>query len=343
MWRLQKYWVGLVFLAIGALLLANNLELLPVVVADVWHLVWPLFVIVAGGSWLLGQIGGNFGWFPVTLAGMVTAYGVLVLLNELNVTDFRALDVFVRGWPLFILAIGLEMLFGGGSRRGVRVYGPGRWTGPGKRVYVGRLERENGNWNVRWEDVGKKPESAAGGDDGDGAAETGDAAAQSDGDAAVEAEWVDDDTGREAGEKTSESGAAGAQRRGGRTTGFTNQTRVAGEVRIGSRPWDLEPDTVFNLGAGEVDIDLSTARILPGENFLTIRLWAGQVTIYVPPSLPIAVSSSLTAGQITVFGEDHDGLGPAVSYKSDAYEEADRKVNIRIDLMFGQVDIKEAR
>lgn len=338
MWRLQRYWVGLVILATGVILLAAEMNWLPLEVRSIWPFVWPVFVIIAGGSWLLGQFSGNFGWFPLTLAGMVTAYGVLALLAVLGLSSFDAVDVFVRGWPLFILAIGLEMLFGS-TRRRVYVVGMGkRRKGAGKaRTYQGKIYRENGGWNVRWEEVdggagAKDEERASAGDDDESADDDGS-------DEAIEAEWIGANTSTdEGGQQT----AARAAHRG-RTTGIRNQTRVAGELRIGSRPWELDRDAEFNLGAGEVEIDLSTAIIQPGVSNLTIRLWAGQVTVYVPDQLAIAVNSSLTAGQISLFDDDHDGLGPAVSYRSDDYEEADRKVNISIEMMFGQVYVKEAR
>lgn len=335
MWRLNKYWVGLAFLGVGLALFADNMGW----IRNGSGLIWPIVVIIFGASWLIGQLGGNFGWFSVTIAAMVTASGVMQLLSNLGQTEFGFVDVWLQGWPVFILAIGLEMLFGNSGRRRVRrtvVTRSGRSSG--SRTYVGRIKREDGNWRVRWEEVNGEAESES--DAGAGA--TDNPAATEDGDAAVEAEWVDSQSGSDAGDSADKAEAQSRTRHQGRHS-FSNQTRIAGEVRIGSSPWDLEPDTMFNLGAGEVEIDLSTARIGPGENFLTIRLWAGQVTVYVPPTLPINFSSNLTAGQIYVFGEDHDGLGPSVSYRSEGYDEADRKVNIRVELMFGQVDLKEAR
>lgn len=348
MWRLQKYWVGLVFLGIGIILLAAEMDWLPLNVGSIWNFVWPVFVIIAGGSWLLGQFNGSFSWFPLTLAGMVTAYGVMALLHELQVTTFDAVDVFVRGWPVFILALGLEMLFSGSRRRVyvARPEAPKRKRSGKSRTYTGKVIRENGSWNVRWEEVDGG--DAAQADGSVGAADDGeDASDAPDPEEAIEPEWVDaeprtDDSADRLGATV--GATAGAKTaHPGRTTGFRNQTRVAGEVRIGSRPWELDPDTVFNLGAGEVEIDLSTAIIQPGENRLTIRLWAGQVTVYVPDGLAIAVESNLTAGQISLFDDDHDGLGPAVAYRSDDYADADRKVHINIEMMFGQVNVKEAR
>lgn len=338
MWRFQKYWVGLVFIGLGIVLLAAQMDWLPVEIKqNVWPLVWPVFVIIMGGSWLLGQLGGRLSWFSITVAAMVTAYGVMGLLHGLGLTTFEAFDVFAQGWPVFILAIGLEMLFSGSRRPRVRVN-----SRSGSRVYVGRVGRENGSWNVRWDDVTPTTGVKAGTAEADAQPEVlVDEAASADDDGTEEAD-PDNPTGSDSGAHTYTTDG-GPRQRSGRTTGFRNQTRVAGEVRIGNYPWDLEPDTVFNLGAGEVDIDLSTARIGPGENDLTIRLWAGQVTIYVPSDLAIAVETKLTAGQISIFGEDYDGLGPSVSYRSDDYDEAERKVNIHIDMMFGQVDVKEAR
>lgn len=314
MWRLEKYWLGLAIILAGVILLAGNFGWMPAKFTDFW----PVLVIVWGVSNLIRLFGQHFGWFRLVFYGLVTTFGVLQLLENLKLSDIRAIQVFSQWWPLFILAIGLEMLFG--SR------GPRRRNGW---KHPGRVYRERGAWNVRWEDVSDpSPRPVA--------------------TVVINGDCIDKD---EAGPATAETTGAEAdasesepqERKRKYRSGYTDQTRIAGELRFGSRPWDLDPDTVMNLGAGEVELDLSTARIGPGDNNLTIRLWAGTVTIYVPSGLAIALDSRLTAGQIEIFGDDHSGLGPSVNYRTDDYDGADRRVNIRTDMMFGQVVIKEAR
>jgi hypothetical protein len=83
----------------------NNLGNLPGTTWDVVSRLWPLLLIAAGldGFWR-GQ--GYAG------ATVVTGLGVIFLMGNLGYLSFTAWDLILRLWPIFLVALGLDIILG---------------------------------------------------------------------------------------------------------------------------------------------------------------------------------------------------------------------------------------
>ena len=103
----KKYRGSLVFpillIAVGVVLLLNTLGLLPGNFWDgVWRL-WPVLLIAIGLDGILrkrGLVGGTF------LIGL----GIIFLLNNYDLLDFNVWAVLLTLWPIFLIAIGIDIL-----------------------------------------------------------------------------------------------------------------------------------------------------------------------------------------------------------------------------------------
>lgn len=82
----------------------------------------------------------------------------------------------------------------------------------------------------------------------------------------------------------------------------------AGEIRLGRHPWDFQTPMRVDVWAGDIDIDLTTARFAPGANTLYVAAWAADVDIIAPEGIDVVASASCTAGEIEIFGRQRDGL-----------------------------------
>ncbi|MHB1627662.1 MAG: cell wall-active antibiotics response protein LiaF [Bacilli bacterium] len=112
-----------------------------------------------------------------------------------------------------------------------------------------------------------------------------------------------------------------------------------GEVRYGDEPWHLQPLAINNM-AGSVRINLGTATIPDGETPIDVTGAFGEVRIHVPSDLPVAVEIAVSSGEVRLFEKRHSGVAlPPLSYVDPGYEEAKRRVNIRIRLKFGEVRV----
>jgi predicted membrane protein len=90
---------ALVLIGVGVLLLLNQNGILRI--ADVWRL-WPLALVI-GGLVRLTQFGST-GKF---MGALMISLGAVLELAEFHLIPYRIFDL----WPLFIIAIGLLLLF----------------------------------------------------------------------------------------------------------------------------------------------------------------------------------------------------------------------------------------
>jgi len=101
----SRLFAGLVVIALGLVALLDNLDI--VEIGNVWRL-WPLVLIAIGLSKLLRPRGS-----PGRLVGTVfLAVGLWLLLENLGVWPYSLGDM----WPLFVVALGGWLVWGGLGR-----------------------------------------------------------------------------------------------------------------------------------------------------------------------------------------------------------------------------------
>jgi len=91
-----------------------------------------------------------------------------------------------------------------------------------------------------------------------------------------------------------------------------NVSGLVGEVDIGRRPWDFKSPMRLDLWAGDINIDLTTARFQPGPNYLYVTAWAGDIDIQAPEGIEVVAEADCSAGQIAIFHRRRSGLGVGV-------------------------------
>jgi hypothetical protein len=101
--RLSKLIGPLVLIILGLLLLFYNLG---VIDANLWEFIfglWPLLVMAAAVSMLLG--GGSL-FFPLALIAFAAGF----LIDNLGLVEWEMWETLGRLWPLFLVAVGLDVL-----------------------------------------------------------------------------------------------------------------------------------------------------------------------------------------------------------------------------------------
>lgn len=100
-------------------------------------------------------------------------------------------------------------------------------------------------------------------------------------------------------------------------------------------------DINIQCGAGDTIIDLSETLLPSGESVIFIRGLIGNITIFVPYEIEVAVKHSVFAGNTVIFDyQDSKMFNQAVSYRTKDYNESDKKVKIMTSLFAGSLEVK---
>lgn len=278
--------LALLVIALGLLFLADNLGLLRLSLGAIW----PLFIVWFGLA-IVWRLFRWFSWVRLVVAVMLVAFGTALSLHNAGIPlegvggIGRPWDVFRLGWPLFLIAWGLD-----------RLTGRARSCWPGACGCAGSPWHGRRGW-MRW--MGwSKPKVPV---------ETGSAAG--DDQPPPSLEWED-------------------------------HSQMFGDLRFG-HGWTLRNASI-SLMFGDLDIDLSQARVEPGSYQLEISLVAGDVDIYVPADVEVRVEAEAHAGLLRAFSEERSGVSPTLVYESPGYAAAAKRVLIRAHLMAGDFLVARA-
>ena len=96
------------------------------------------------------------------------------------------------------------------------------------------------------------------------------------------------------------------------------------------------PRTTYELGIGDFTVDLSDTYLPAGETRVKSTLGIGDLKVHVPYGIRVLVDSSVSAGQLSVFGHVDDGT--SVDY-STAVGGGDRVLVIDARVGFGRLEI----
>lgn len=125
-----------------------------------------------------------------------------------------------------------------------------------------------------------------------------------------------------------------ARERYGETT-----LQLLGDVRRAGA-WTVRPQDIWCL-VGDVRLDLSEAKIPPGETTLRLQGFANGITVILPEGVGLTVTSTAFVTEARMLGDKQDYVLTPYTAETDAYREADRK--IRLELLYVVADLKVRR
>lgn len=111
-----------------------------------------------------------------------------------------------------------------------------------------------------------------------------------------------------------------------------------GDVNFKKQNWAVEPIDLFNM-VGDYYMDFSKGFIPEKETPVKVKGWIGDVKMIIPEDVPVMVSAAVSVGEVKLFDYAPDQIKHAITYKSDNYDEAVRKLNITVELKVGSIRI----
>ncbi|MEC5423685.1 cell wall-active antibiotics response protein LiaF [Virgibacillus sp. C22-A2] len=147
-----RYFLAILLIALGVMLVLTNLGLSDYNFNTFWHYIYPLFFVVIGVKWFVDYLrkkGGSW-----VFGSFFLLFGALLLLDRFDMIIFAFRDIF-KLWPLLIVYIGF-MLIGFSKGNVIYVGGKGKGKGKGKAYYnnkssfsIGTHEYSEPNWKVQ--------------------------------------------------------------------------------------------------------------------------------------------------------------------------------------------------
>lgn len=115
-----------------------------------------------------------------------------------------------------------------------------------------------------------------------------------------------------------------------------------GDIRYGHRPWVFE-NLEIRHGLGDVEVDLTTATIAPGDHRLVVRAGAGDVEVRVPDDVDVTARVRVGAGDAQVFGHWRNGVHIRVDVTDPAPRPGPEPKRVLMDIALGAGDVRVRR
>ncbi|WP_085522535.1 cell wall-active antibiotics response protein LiaF [Tuberibacillus sp. Marseille-P3662] len=117
------------------------------------------------------------------------------------------------------------------------------------------------------------------------------------------------------------------------------RSALIGDLRLMNQRFELDDMNIWH-GVGDVKIDLTKAIISEGETVIMINGWVGDIDVYIPYDLDVAVNASVTIGDLEVMGHNQGGINRHLSLQTKDYPTSTRQVKLILSLFIGDIDVR---
>lgn len=96
-------------------------------------------------------------------------------------------------------------------------------------------------------------------------------------------------------------------------------------------------DAVISTVLGDISLDLHDAVLPQGETELRLLCWVGAVHVRVPEDVGLEVTAQAIVGAVEVLGAREEGLARDLHVVVDGYEGFERRLQLRISTVIGEI------
>lgn len=127
-------------------------------------------------------------------------------------------------------------------------------------------------------------------------------------------------------------------------TGLAAAVDVRLEGGVGDRterPASVEDlDEEYRLAIGQLTVDLTRVAFPAGETEVEASVGIGELVVLVPAGLRVVVQGHVGAGELVLFGEQHDGLDVDAETTEDASPDAAPTLELEVSAGLGSVKVE---
>lgn len=124
-----------------------------------------------------------------------------------------------------------------------------------------------------------------------------------------------------------------------RPTGGVAKDALVGSMRRFGPGWSLQSDS-YQVGVGEIRLDLTQAHILEGEYRLALECFIGSISVVVPRIVALNARGHASLGSVAILGQKAEGIGRTLSVRSPDYGASTRRLVVDAEVALGEVKIE---
>jgi lia operon protein LiaF len=119
-----------------------------------------------------------------------------------------------------------------------------------------------------------------------------------------------------------------------------NESRSFGDIVFRTASKKFKGGSISGV-FGNIRVDASDAGLVEGEQTLAINGVFGDIRIILPKNVPTSVNASTVFGQVIVNETRQGGFAPTIDLESPGYNDAPRKLRVRVSQVFGKVEVRQ--
>jgi len=116
--------------------------------------------------------------------------------------------------------------------------------------------------------------------------------------------------------------------------------KILGEIELDGE-WDVVDEEIW-LFIGDVEIDLTRARIPAGETTFRVLGIVGEVKMLVPPDVGVSVQSNAFVTEAKLMSEKRQSFLTAPPFKTAGYDLAQRKIRLEANYFVADLKVRQA-
>jgi hypothetical protein len=124
-----------------------------------------------------------------------------------------------------------------------------------------------------------------------------------------------------------------------RPSGGPASDALVGSIRKSGPDWQLGNER-YQVGFGDIRLDLRRAYIAEGEHRLDLECFAGSIVVVVPRIIAVNARAHSSVGSVSILGEKADGFGRTLNVRSADYASGVRRLTIEADVALGDIRIE---
>jgi predicted membrane protein len=116
---------------------------------------------------------------------------------------------------------------------------------------------------------------------------------------------------------------------------------IFGDLKLTQPGWQAR-DVSANTLIGDMQIDLARAQVPDGETVVDLNAVIGDIDVWVPPDLPVALEAQCVFVTVNHFGRSQDIVLRRHVEVPEGFDLAARRVRVRTNIVFGDVNLTRA-